>query len=97
MANARGFWSYVHADDTADHDRIATLARDVVEQFQMVTGESIELFLDQDDLEWGDPWRPKVDGAWHRSRFSSLLLRHGTFAAPNAEESFNSSLARLKP
>jgi hypothetical protein len=27
----------------------------------MLTGEAIELFLDQDKLEWGDEWRPKID------------------------------------
>lgn len=54
MTAAGGFWSYVHADDEADAGRVAQLARDVVAQFEMLTGEPIELFLDRDALAWGD-------------------------------------------
>src|SRR3954452_5800638 len=61
MANLEGFWSYVHADDEADQGRVAQLARDVVDQFKMLTGDEIDLFLDQDALEWGDRWKDKID------------------------------------
>ena len=37
MSNFKGFWSYVHADDQAESERITRLARDVKEQFQMLT------------------------------------------------------------
>lgn len=57
----KGFWSYVHKDDAADNRRIAQLARDVEAQYEMLTGESIETFLDRDILEWGDNWRHKID------------------------------------
>jgi hypothetical protein len=61
MPGASGFWSYVHADDQADGGRVVHLARDVVAQYEMQTGESIDLFLDKDALEWGEKWRSKVD------------------------------------
>lgn len=61
MTEARGFWSYVHADDTADGGRISQLARDIVAQYEVLTGESIDLFLDKDALGWGDDWQEKVD------------------------------------
>ena len=57
----RGFWSYVHKDDEAEGGRITQLARDVVAQYEMITGDEIKLFLDQDRLEWGDQWRNKID------------------------------------
>jgi TIR domain len=63
MAQAEGFWSYVHADDDAEGGRIVQLAEDLVTQFEMLTGEDIDLFLDRDSLEWGDVWRAKVDGS----------------------------------
>ena len=56
----RGFWSYVHKDDEADRGRISMLAKDVVAQYEMLTGETIELFLDKDAIEWGDKWREKI-------------------------------------
>jgi hypothetical protein len=58
-----GFWSYVHSDDDAEGGRISRLARDVVARYEMITGESIELFLDRDDVNWGDAWRSRIDGS----------------------------------
>ena len=61
MADFEGFWSYVHADDEAEAGRISRLAKDVRDQFEMLTGEPLALFLDKDALKWGERWRAKVD------------------------------------
>ena len=51
MSESQGFWSYVHADDLAEGERISQLARDNVAQFEMLTGEPISLFLDKVAIE----------------------------------------------
>ena len=61
MANLQGFWSYVHADDETEGGRISCLARDVVSQVEMLTGEPLGLFLDKDAIKWGEEWRDKID------------------------------------
>jgi hypothetical protein len=61
VAELKGFWSYVHADDDADGGRVSRLAQDVAAQFEMLTGEKIGLFLDRDDITWGEDWRSKID------------------------------------
>ncbi len=61
MAEIKGFWSYVHADDDADGGRVVRLAHDVAAQYEMLTGEKIDLFLDRDDISWGEEWRKKID------------------------------------
>jgi hypothetical protein len=61
MSTLNGFWSYVHSDDQAEGDRISRLARDVIAQFEVITGETIYLFLDKDDIAWGENWRDKID------------------------------------
>ena len=61
MQNLKGFYSYVHNDDKAEKGRITQLVRDIVEQYGLITGDRIELFLDKDDLKWGDNWRAKID------------------------------------
>jgi hypothetical protein len=63
MGNLKGFWSYVHADDETENGRISKLARDVSDQFGLITGETIELFLDIDDIEIGDNWRDKINNS----------------------------------
>ena len=57
----RAFWSYVHEDDEAERGRISALAKDVVAQYEMLTGDKLELFLDKNGIEWGDKWREKID------------------------------------
>lgn len=61
MTELKGFWSYVHADDGADGGRVSRLAQDVAAQFEMLTDDKIDLFLDKDDIGWGDDWRSKID------------------------------------
>jgi hypothetical protein len=56
-----GFWSYVHADDHAENGKITSLAEDVTSQYELLTGERINLFLDKNSLEWGEQWKKKVD------------------------------------
>jgi TIR domain len=58
-----GFWSYVHADDLAEQGRIRQLASDLADQYALISGESIEIFVDRDALAWGDNWREKIDAS----------------------------------
>jgi len=58
---SQGFWSYVHADDDANNRRLSQLARDVVGEFGVLTGESFEMFLDKDAIKWGELWRDQID------------------------------------
>lgn len=61
VADWRGLWSYVHKDDEAEGGRISRLARDLGDQFEMLTGEKIRIFLDKDALGWGDDWREQIN------------------------------------
>ena len=60
MIASTGFWSYVRADDNSELGRISRLARDVVAQYEMISGESIDLFLDTDSIPLGENWREKI-------------------------------------
>lgn len=61
MTELKGFWSYVHADDEVENGRVSRLAQDVAAHYEMLTGEKIGLFLDKDEIEWGEDWRGKID------------------------------------
>jgi hypothetical protein len=58
-----GFWSHVHADDVAEGGRIRQLASDLREQYALISGESIDIFVDYDALAWGDNWREQIDSS----------------------------------
>lgn len=55
-----GFWSYVHADDEADDGRVIQLAKDIVRFYEAETTERIRLFLDKEDIRWGDSWKGRI-------------------------------------
>ncbi len=74
MADSEGFWSYVHDDDDAEGGRITRLARDVTAQYEMISGEKINLFLDRDALSWGDNWREKIDHSLEATAFFVAVL-----------------------
>lgn len=60
MTQARGFLSYQHDDDKAEGGRICQLVRDISEQYELLTAERIELFLDRDHIAWGEEWRSRI-------------------------------------
>jgi len=59
---AAGFWSYARADDEAESGRIVALARHLQEEYALLTGDALDLFVDR-DLAWGEEWRSRIDEA----------------------------------
>ncbi len=50
------FWSYVRDDDTALFGKIGDLRDDLRRIYKLMTGDSIEIFMDRDDIGWGQQW-----------------------------------------
>jgi TIR domain len=69
MSARKGFWSYVHDDDQAENGRIRQLAADLQDQYALISGESIEVFVDRSELAWGDNWREKIDDSLNSGLF----------------------------
>ena len=82
MAQLQGFWSYVHADDEAEGERISRLARDVSEQFEMLTGEPLDLFLDRDAIRWGEDWHNSIDSSLASVAFFIPVMTPRYFMSP---------------
>jgi hypothetical protein len=89
MATLQGFWSYVHADDQAEDSRISRLARDVAAQFEMLTGEPLELFLDRDAIKWGEDWKHKIDSGLASVAFFIPVLTPRYFMSPECRSERN--------
>jgi hypothetical protein len=95
MASSQGFWSYVHNDDQAEGGRISQLARDIVAQYQMLTGEEIRLlFLDKDDLKWGDQWRKEIDSSLASVAFFVPVMTPRYFMSPECRRELQFFLRR---
>ncbi|WP_062443624.1 toll/interleukin-1 receptor domain-containing protein [Herbidospora daliensis] len=67
--NAAGFWSYTHRDDQAEGGRLLRLAESVREEYALLTGDDLEIFVDREGIEWGDEWRQRIDQALQSTTF----------------------------
>lgn len=95
MGTSQGFWSYVHDDDRAEGGRICRLARDIVDQYQMLTGEEITLlFLDKDDIQWGDQWRKEIDSSLASVAFFIPVMTPRYFMSPECRRELHFFLSR---
>jgi hypothetical protein len=94
MANATGFWSYVHRDDDAEGGRITRIATDLTAQYETITGESIQIFCDRSNIEWGDEWRTVADSALASIVFFIPVLTPRYFQSEECRREFNSFARR---
>jgi hypothetical protein len=62
------FWSYAHADEASD-GRILKLAQDIEDEYAMISGGNLKVFVDSKSLEWGDAWRDRIDDAVQGAAF----------------------------
>ncbi|MFJ8747384.1 TIR domain-containing protein [Embleya sp. NPDC127516] len=67
--NPAGFWSYTHRDDVLDDGRILRLAESISHEFEIVTGEALNIFRDNTSLAWGHVWLSRIDSALATSTF----------------------------
>lgn len=69
-----GFWSYTHRDNDLDDGRIARLAKDISDEFELQTGETLRMFLDSNSIEWGDEWRQSINQAMDHAVFFIAII-----------------------
>lgn len=94
MVKAQGFWSYVQGDDLAEAGRIRQLAEDIAAQYEMATGEPLQLFLDQVALKWGDDWRKSVDGFLESAAFFVPVITPRYFMSRECRREFRTFVER---
>lgn len=64
-----GFWSYARADDDATDGQVVRLAHRVIKEFRLLTGETLEIFIDRESLNWGEAWEERIDESIHGTTF----------------------------
>jgi hypothetical protein len=69
-----GFWSYTHRDDEIEEGRIRRLARKIANEFEGITADEFDVFIDKKDIRWGDEWRKRIDSALTGSTFFMPII-----------------------
>ncbi len=68
------FMSYVHKDDEAERGRIRRwFAKELEEKIQF-RGADVDIFLDHDDIRWGQDWRDQIEQALDRVLFFMPII-----------------------
>jgi hypothetical protein len=76
------FWSYSHDDNVLDSNGILRLANSLKDEFALLTGRSLKMFVDRASIEWGNQWRFEIDSALDQSAFFILVISPRYFARP---------------
>ncbi len=71
---ASGYLSYARLDDDRESGRIKRLADRIMAEFETLTGQRIEIFVDRDRIQWGDPFRNKLEEALQETTFFIPVL-----------------------
>lgn len=69
-----GFWSYSHDDNERDGHALLRLAGHIQDEFALVTGETLTLFIDRNEVSWGDEWRRRIDATLAETTFFIPIL-----------------------
>ncbi|WP_328651429.1 toll/interleukin-1 receptor domain-containing protein [Micromonospora sp. NBC_00330] len=55
------FWSYAHEDDRLDSGGIRSLAKHLADEYSLITGQELGIFVDRTAMQWGEEWRRRID------------------------------------
>ena len=58
--STHSFWSYVREDDRATFGKIALLRDDICTFYRFETGVRIQIFMDRDNVGWGQQWQSLI-------------------------------------
>jgi hypothetical protein len=72
--SAQAFLSYANLDNEREGGRIVRM-RDLLRgEYEMLTGETIEIFVDRTNIGWGDDWRTEIESALEATTFFIPIL-----------------------
>lgn len=57
------FWSYAHEDNDRSYGRVMELATAITNEYSLLSGEELNLFVDRNDIRWGEAWRDRIESA----------------------------------
>ncbi|HSH59671.1 MAG TPA: TIR domain-containing protein [Acidimicrobiales bacterium] len=98
MSDRTGFWSYVRQDDQDEGGRIVQLAHLMRARVRFLTGEEFQLFLDRDNLGWGEEWETRIREALLSTMFFIPVITPTYFQRESCREellTFSSSARAL--
>lgn len=73
-SDASLFLSYVHADDDYMEGALVAFAHRVAAAYSYLTGREIELFVDREDIAWGQAWQERITNQLGQTSFLLAMV-----------------------
>src|ERR1035441_10525551 len=93
---AVGFWSYAREDDTLDGGNILQLSHLIMEEYNLLSGEPLNLFVDRNDIVWGQQWRERIDSSLAETTFFIPIITPRYFTRPECRRELLEFAAKAK-
>ncbi|WP_084558008.1 TIR domain-containing protein [Hamadaea tsunoensis] len=90
------FWSYTHRDNELEGGRIRRLAKSIADEYELLTGDRLRIFLDNNEIEWGNEWRGVIDDALARTAFFIAIVTPNYLRSNECRREFLEFLAQAK-
>lgn len=96
MPTLKAFWSYTRRDDLAEAGKITELAHRIAEEYEMQTGDSIELFIDRDNIKWGEAFQDVISSKLSEVAFFVPVLTPNYFQSEACKKELSQFLEKTK-
>ncbi len=90
------FLSYAHFDDAHENGKIRTFAERLSGEIQLQWGEEFPIFIDRNDLKWGQEWKARIDQSLNGVTFLITILTPGYFKSEWCRKEFYRFVEREK-
>ncbi|MEH1166739.1 toll/interleukin-1 receptor domain-containing protein [Micromonospora sp. CPCC 205539] len=77
-----GFWSYAREDNRLDGDAILNLSAALQDEFDLISGRPLKIFIDRESISWGEEWRQRIDSALTSATFLIPIITPRYFTRP---------------
>jgi parallel beta-helix repeat protein len=82
------FLSYAHFDDAFDNGKLRMFAERLSGEVRLQWGDEFPIFIDRNDLKWGQLWRERINASLDGVTFLIPILTPGFFKSEECRKEF---------
>lgn len=94
ISKVTAFFSYAHKDDTFGF--LTDLRNDLCAEYNVLTGDELDLFFDRTDLTWGERWRKAIEASIDTASLFIPVLSPNYFGSPNCIQELKQYLGKVE-
>ena len=89
-----GFFSYAHADNA--YDFLSHLKDDLCTEFNILSGSTLDLYIDRESIAWGDNWRKSIASGINDAGFFIPILSPNYFNSGSCRAELTQYMGKSK-